>query len=135
MVQDGVAWFGQSHPHTIKVVAKPDKGARIISHDIPSVVSAGSVFTVHITVRNEGTTTWTQATNFKLGAVDNSDPFAATRQLLGPSDSIAAGQTKTFTFTMTAPNTPGYYYQTDWRMLQESVTWFGQKIDVEVGVN
>jgi hypothetical protein len=91
------------------------------------------VFTAHVTVRNEGAITWTQATNFKLCAVGGSDPFASTSQLLDASDSIATGETKTFTFSMTAPNLRGVC-QTDW-MMQGGTGWFGEKIDVEVAVD
>ncbi|MHB9035756.1 MAG: glycosyl hydrolase family 28-related protein [Armatimonadota bacterium] len=133
MLQENVAWFGQTHPHTIKVVDKPTHGAGITSYTIPQTVTRSSAFNVSVTVRNEGTTTWTRSANFRLGACDDSDPFGSARQLLDPSDSIASGQSKTFTFQMTAPATKGVY-RTDWRMLQEGVTWFGQKIDVEVDV-
>jgi hypothetical protein len=43
---------------------------------------------------------------------------------LSASDSIAPGQQKTFTWTVTAPTTPGTY-NFQWQMLQELVTWFG----------
>ena len=133
MLQEYVKWFGEKHEHVIKVVAAPPRGARIISHTIPSVIAANSLASVTVTVRNEGTNTWTMNDNYKLGAVGNSDPFAINRSLLASGDAIASGQTKTFTFTMTAPSTPGCY-QSDWQMLQEGVVWFGQKIDVEIMV-
>jgi hypothetical protein len=50
------------------------------------------------------------------------DPFyASARVLLDPSASVGNGQQYTFTFTITAPNTPGTYTIRP-RMLQESVT-------------
>lgn len=131
MVQDGVAWFGQTHPHSIMVAAKPTYSARITSHTIPSTVNRSTAFSVSITVRNEGTTTWTEANAYRLGAGGDSDPFAAARQYLAPGDSIAPGQSKTFTFTMTSPATPGCYC-TDWQMVRDGYAWFGQKIDVEL---
>ena len=80
-------------------------------------------------MRNTGISTWTQANGYKLGAVGDSDPFCAfTRVDLEPSDSIAVNQEKTFSFTMTAPSTPGTY-TTDWRMLREGVEWFGGHAD------
>ena len=62
---------------------------------------------------------------YQAGAVGDSDPFASVRQLLASGDAIAPGQSKTFTFNMTAPATPNTYL-TDWQMLREGVAWFGE---------
>jgi hypothetical protein len=43
---------------------------------------------------------------------------------LGSGDSIAPGQQKTFSWTVTAPSTAGTY-NFQWRMVQEFVQWFG----------
>jgi hypothetical protein len=67
----------------------------------------------------------------KLGAVDDSDPFAGTRQNL--TSTTGPGQQFTFNFTMTAPGTLGPY-TTDWRMVQEGVNWFGQTLTKQVQV-
>lgn len=132
-VQEAVTWFGQGHDHSVVVAAMPTRGARIVSYTVPQVVAPLSTFTATVTVRNEGTATWTATSSYRLGACDDSDPFANYRQYLSGGDSIATGQTKTFTIQMTAPATPRLY-RTDWMMLQEGVAWFGQKIDVEIDV-
>ena len=41
-----------------------------------------------------------------------------------PSD-VMPGKTVTFQFNVTAPSLPGVY-QFQWRMVQESVEWFGR---------
>lgn len=133
MVQDGVTWFGESNTHSIKVVSCPTNGARIISYSIPQVVAASSNFNATVTVMNEGSSTWTESTAYRLGAFQDSDPFADGRQHLAPGDSIAPGQYKVFTIPMKAPSTKGVY-RTDWEMVRDGVEWFGQKIDVEVSV-
>ncbi|MHB0998481.1 MAG: NBR1-Ig-like domain-containing protein [Armatimonadota bacterium] len=133
MLQEYVTWFGQGHPHSVKVIARPVNGARITSHTIPQSVNRSSVFNVSITVKNESSSTWTEAAYYRLGAFQDSDPFAGGRQFLAPTDSIAPGQTKTFTFQMVAPSTKGVY-RTDWQMVRDGVAWFGQKIDIEVNV-
>lgn len=108
----------------------PAYDAEIVSDDIPSSMMAGQPYTVHVTVRNTGSNVWTAAEGYKLGSPGDSDPFAFPRVHLDPSDSIESGQSKTFTFTM-APSTPGSYV-TDWRMLQEGVTWFGETLSKTV---
>ncbi len=95
-----------------------------VSDDIPTAMIAGQSYTVHITVANIGDTTWTAANRYKLGAVGETDPFAASRIHLDAADAIAPGASTTFAFTMKAPATAGTY-TTDWRMIQERVSWFG----------
>lgn len=98
--------------------------AKIVNVSFPDSVKVNETFTVSITVRNTGDTTWTRKMEIKLGAVGDSDPFSTNRILLGENDTIRTNQTKTFTFTMKAPNNPGSY-TTDWQMVQEKVRWFG----------
>jgi hypothetical protein len=134
MLRELVTWFGGTLSKTVRVtgvVATND--AAITGNDIPTTMTAGQSYAVHVTVQNMGTTTWTAAAGYKLGAVGDSDPFAPTRILLDPSDSIGSGQSKTFTFTMTAPSTAGSYV-TDWRMVREFVAWFGATLTVQVTV-
>jgi chondroitin AC lyase len=107
--------------------------AKTTSNTIPSTMNPGQVVSVNVTMKNIGGTTWTKASNHKLGAVGDSDPFAPPRQLLSDTDAIAPGQSKTFTFNMTAPTTPGTYL-TDWQMLREGVAWFGEVYSKNVTV-
>jgi uncharacterized membrane protein len=135
MVREFVAWFGQTLAVTVTVTGGPQyvNDATITANDVPTTMTAGQSYTVHVTVQNTGTTTWSLADGYKLGAVGDSDPFASTRILLDPSDFIAPGGSKTFTFTMTAPSTPGSYV-TEWRMVREFVAWFGTTLTVAVVV-
>jgi len=133
MLQENVAWFGQTLTIAVKV-ASPVDNAIVVSDTIPSAMTAGQSYTVAVTVRNTGTSTWTEASNYKLGSPGDSDPFGSARQELALSESIAPGQEKTFTFVMTAPTTPGSYV-TDWRMLRELVTWFGGTLSKTVTVS
>ncbi len=103
----------------------------LVSNTIPATMNAGQSYSIGITYRNRGVL-WTNARNYKLGAVGDSDPFAATRHTInGPT--VRPGATHTFTFTMTAPSTPGTY-TTDWRMIREGVTWFGPTLTKQVEV-
>jgi M6 family metalloprotease-like protein len=107
--------------------------AEFVSDDIPTSMVAGQQYTVHVAVRNTGTNTWTASAGYRLGSPGDSDPFAFPRVELDSSASVGSGQTYTFIFTMTAPSSTGSY-TTDWRMLREGVTWFGETLTKTVTV-
>jgi hypothetical protein len=71
-----------------------------------------------------GDTTWTAGENYRLGAVDDQDPFFTNgnRISLGAA-TVAPGQEHTFTFELVAPSAGTY--TTDWRMVRDGVHWFG----------
>jgi hypothetical protein len=108
--------------------------AQLVAANVPTTMDAGQTITVSLTFRNTGTSTWTQAAAYKLGAVGDTDPFAPARQLLAPGDAIAPGQQKTFTFDFTAPAAAGSA-GTHWRMLREGVAWFGDQLNRQVAIN
>lgn len=100
--------------------------AAFVSQSVPATVEAGASFTASLTLRNTGTTTWTAATWYRLGAQNPHDntSWGTGRVDLDPWDAIAPNQTKTFTYTFHAPTTPGTYgFQ--WRMVRETIAWFG----------
>jgi hypothetical protein len=110
--------------------------ASIVSYNVPSSVTVGQSFAVSITMKNTGNTTWKVVTtgnregDYNLGAYDNTWGWA--RQSVG-SD-IAPGSNKTFSWTATAPSTPGTY-SFAWRMVDEWVEWFGPQFSVPITVN
>jgi hypothetical protein len=104
---------------------------QLVSHTIPSTMTAGQTYSVSVTFRNKGVL-WTEARQIRLGAVGDSDPFTTTtRRTI--SGEVGPNGTYTFTFNLTAPSTPGSYV-TDWRMLREGVTWFGATASQTVNV-
>ncbi len=111
----------------------PADGASLGAADIPTAMEAGQAIAVSLTFQNTGTTTWTAAANYKLGARGDTDPFAPARQLLAPGESIAPGQQRTFTFPYTAPAAAGTY-TTHWQMLREGIDWFGSELTQQVAV-
>jgi hypothetical protein len=113
-------------------VAQTDD-AQYVSDTIPATMIPGHTYSVSVTMKNTGTTTWTKAEGYKLGAVGDSDPFAGGRHDLSDSDAIAPGQSRTFSFTMTAPVLESTY-TTDWRMVHEGVRWFGDTLTKQVQV-
>jgi len=92
----------------------------------PASVVAGQSYPVSVTMQNTGTSTWTPGGNYRLGSQNPQDnsTWGVSRVSLDSADSIAPGQSKTFSFTVTAPTTPGSY-NFQWGMLQEGVEWFG----------
>ncbi|MBI4580127.1 MAG: glycoside hydrolase family 9 protein [Planctomycetes bacterium] len=106
--------------------------AQIVSDTILTTMNAGMNYSVSVTVKNTSFLTWDSA-DYKLGAVDDSDPFAGGRQSIAGGTTVAPGQQYTFTFTMTAPATTGSY-TTDWRMVHEYVNWFGDTLARQVQV-
>lgn len=107
--------------------------SQIVSDTIPAEMEAGKSYQVSVTVRNTGSNVWSSADLYSLGGVDDSDPFASARQGLASEETIGYDQTKTFTFTMTAPCNEGTY-TTDWRMVRDSYCWFGETLTKQVNV-
>lgn len=96
------------------------------SQSIPTQMNASATAVITVAVRNTGTSTWTQAAQFLLGSDSPMDnlTWGLGRCNFSGAETIAPGQLKTFTFTITAPATAGTY-PIQWRMLQEGVGWFG----------
>jgi hypothetical protein len=131
MVREEVHWFG-AYTRNVRIrVRAPQDRARFVSQSVPSSMDAGQTVTVSITMRNTGMTTWTRAGGYKLGSQkpqDNKIWTGGTRVYLKPGESIAPGQSKTFTFEITAPMTIGIR-DFQWRMVHEHVQWFGERTE------
>ncbi len=100
--------------------------SNFVSQSVPLVMTRSTTNPVSLTFKNTGATTWTAATNYKLGSdnpVDN-NIWGPTRANLAGGDSIAPGANKTFTFDVLAPSTKGVY-NFRWRTLREGVGRFG----------
>jgi len=105
--------------------------ASYVSDTIPARMYPGRTYPVSVTMRNSGYMPWDPGRH-RLGAVGDSDPFAAARQYISGGVTVGAGEPYTWTFQMT-PTTPGNYV-TDWRLVQEGVCWFGDTLTREVEV-
>lgn len=94
---------------------------------VPEVVHVGDRFQVTLQVKNNGSNAWVAADQFFLGSQKPQD-----NQIWGlgrvplPVSRVEKKQTVTFSFFATAPSTIGKYPFV-WQMLQEHVTWFGEK--------
>jgi hypothetical protein len=103
-------------------------GAAFVSQDVPRSMAANGTYTAKVKMRNVGTGDWSRTTNHKLGTQapqDNTVWTGGNRVWLPSGVTVTPGQDYEFSFTITAPATPGLY-QFQWRMVQESVEWFGE---------
>ena len=100
--------------------------AKVISQNVPTVISPGAKVSVSITLQNTGHTSWTKADGFQLGSQNEQDNinWGLNRVQLNDGELIAPGENKTFIFNITAPTSESVY-NFQWRMLQEGVNWFG----------
>jgi hypothetical protein len=108
--------------------------ALAVTDTFPGAVESGQTLDVGLTFKNTGTTTWTAAAGYTLGADNDQDPFTDARQPLATADAIAPGQQKTFNLTITAPLVPGIY-TVRWRMLREGTGRFGRTFEKQITVN
>jgi len=101
--------------------------SQFVSINAPAQVAPGQTFTATVVFKNTGTTTWTTGGNmpYRLGTQNPQDNETWGRLRVElPASSILTGQNATFTFSCTAPTTPGSY-NFQWKMVKELVEWFG----------
>ena len=113
-------WFASSTANVVvNVTAPTGNDATFVSQTVPSTMVAGQTYSVSVTMKNTGTTTWTAANNHKLGSQNPADntTWGTSRATLAAS--VAPGAQHTFTYNVTAPATAGTY-NFQWGMLQEA---------------
>src|SRR5262245_24326543 len=111
-------------------------GASIVSSSVPTGVLPGQTFSATITMKNEGTSAWTNngANPYRLGSQSPQDNSTwGTNRVWGPSSPVNPGQNAKLTFNATAPVTP-CTYTFAWKMVQERVAWFGQTFTTTINV-
>lgn len=105
----------------------PLDAAAIVGHTLPEAAGCGESIVATVTVENTGAATWTRDALYKLGAVDDEDPLTPeTRVWLPEGASVPPGGEFVFELELQAPDEPGAY-TSDWRMVHEYVTWFGEQ--------
>lgn len=107
--------------------APVEDDAMIVAATLPTALACNQAFAAEVVVRNTGLATWTRDAGYKLGTVDDSDPFypGDTRVWLPDGVVVAPGAEHAFSFDLKAPATPGDYV-TDWQMVHEGIRWFGE---------
>ncbi len=111
-----------------------DDAAVVSVTGLPSKMAAGGTATVTVTMTNTGTTTWSSPAGYNLGSWDRSDKDRWGVRRAAVPGTVAPNETADFTFTVTAPQTPGVHPFT-WRMVRDPGGWFGaHTADVSVTV-
>jgi hypothetical protein len=86
---------------------------------------ASGTYSVSVTFKNTGNTAWGAAANYNLGSQNAQDNLIWGMKRVGMGASLTQpGESKTFTFTVTAPGTVGGK-NFQWRMVHDGVDWFG----------
>jgi len=117
-----------------------DLNAKIIWDNIPDEMIAGETFIAKVIVQNTGNESWTNTKNIKFGQHDDETYFGPGRYYIDDNEDeipiyggIFKGRAKVFNVEITAPKTAGTF-ETNWGMLQEGVTWFGETITKNINV-
>jgi hypothetical protein len=124
MIQDGVALFGDKGLYDIRVSPSGAlaKNAVSFNDDIPEYAAPGEQIPVAITFKNTGTADWTRAANYTLKSASTnqltwaafpyggvSSGVANQKVYMNQNELIKTEQSKTFSFFIQAPTTPGAY--------------------------
>ena len=115
------------------VQARAANDADFVTQSVPASMNAGQPYSVSVTMKNVGSTTWTPEAGFKLGSQNPVDNWTWGDNRVLLSGPVAPGSQHTFAATILAP--PPGVYNFRWQMGQENVEWFGDMTDnVEVTV-
>jgi hypothetical protein len=99
--------------------------ADFVAQTVPTEMISGQSYDAEVTMRNPGDSIWTPQDQYRIGSQapqDNKIFVAAARvDLSGP---VPPGGSATFRFRVVAPAPGRYAFR--WRMLRESVMWFGE---------
>ena len=110
-----------------------------MSDTLPRIMAAGQVYSVTVTVRNDGWDTWSEENSYRLAYAilpkGSSEAIAEDYDLneritLPAGTTVNPGERVTFSFDITAPSTNGdfdLYYD----MVREGVTWFHEYNNIE----
>jgi hypothetical protein len=107
--------------------------SRFIIQNAPVTMVAGQRYNVSVTFRNTGASAWTTANGYKLVSQAPLNNLTWGLNEVPLPYSVAPGADVTFSFTVTAPATPGRY-RFDWRVTQGTVGFGGFTPGLEVTV-
>ena len=121
-----------SSGHVLAVPLREDIAgnyAQMVEFSAPQQMVGGQQYSVSVTVKNAGGTTWTSAGNnpWRLGSQSPRDNkrWGMSRVSIPQGVLVAPKQAITFQFTVTAPAKAGNHAM-QWQMVQEGREWFGQ---------
>jgi RHS repeat-associated protein len=125
MLREGVEWFGPYSPNVAITVSAPapHNDAQVIGTSVPSTMTQGQSYSVAVTMKNTGNTTWPAGTTYNLGSTNPYDNTVWGLKRVGLNSAVGPGQQYTFSFSVVAPAAGSYTM--GWGMVQEYVEWFG----------
>jgi uncharacterized repeat protein (TIGR01451 family) len=97
--------------------------ASFVSQSVPATMASGQTYSVTVTMRNTGASTWTPDGDYQLASENQPDNQRWGISRVNLNSVVLPGADGTFTFTVTAPATGTHSFQ--WRMVQQGVERFG----------
>jgi hypothetical protein len=128
MIELGVSTFGQICQKQITVTTPvPTDSICVGYNSVPDSVPAGGTFNGSITMKNTGTTAWTNGPpQFYIANLDQVGQHFTPTSLALPYQPINSGNSVTFpNILFTAPTVPGTY-TLHWEMVENTVANFGE---------
>lgn len=119
-------YFGDLINIPVTVTAgTPSYSSTVTSQTIPTLITAGTTANFSITMQNSGITAWT-GSSFQLYSANTPVNLWTTLATpLGAAETVAAGASRVFNFSVQAPSTAGIY-SSSWRLRQSpGVGFFG----------
>ena len=124
MQREGYGSFGQGTNVAMVDVVIPTRSvnnAEVVGISVPARMQTQRKYNVAVTMRNNGTTTWTPGV-YTLGSRNPTDNLIWGPGRVALATAVAPGQQYTFSFPVTAPAVGDYVMQ--WGVLSQ-VEWFG----------
>jgi len=122
----GAGFFGQVSTNVVIQVgapAAPTDGAAFVSQTVPTSMNSGQTYNVSVTMSNTGTSTWAAGTYY----LSSQNPLGNNTWGLNRvnlASSVSPNAQAVFTFSVTAPSTPGTY-NFQWQMVGAGASLFG----------
>jgi hypothetical protein len=110
--------------HACGTTASVPRAATVVAQSVPAYMDAGYSYAVSVTMRNNGSNTWTQAEGYRLGSQNPHDNYTWGFHRVELPASVPPGGEVTFNFNVTAPSYTGTF-NFQWRMVHDGVEWFG----------
>ncbi|MFP5261224.1 MAG: NBR1-Ig-like domain-containing protein [Blastocatellia bacterium] len=139
MLQNATFFGGLSANVPITVTSGGGGGtsdnAAFVSQFVPTSMTPGQIYSVTVTMRNTGTSTWSPSTGYRLGSQSPQDNLTWGTNRVSLLSSVAPGASISIKFTVRAPSTSGVY-NFQWQMVKDGAGFFGgptQNVAIQVG--
>ena len=126
MLHEGVCYFGEQRDVT---GAMNGWDAKVVSNTVPSFVTHEDSYTFDITVKNTGSTSWSESQQIRLCIWQDGVDYGY-RQSIPDGVTVEPGEEYTFTSGFVLPEADSTYLE--FQMVQEGVRYFGEKERVDI---